>query len=61
MVWVSVEDEVGVGVIGEGWMLVGIGEVEDRRGSLGPAEERAPPVLESALTFCKNIEERNKP
>lgn len=39
-------------MVGEGWKLAGIGEVEDRRGSLGPAGERAPPVLESALTFC---------
>ena len=46
------EAEAGVGVVGEGWKLVGIGEVEDRRGSLGPAGDRAPPVLESALTFC---------
>lgn len=44
--------EAGVGVVGEGWKLVGIGEVEDRSGSLGPAGERTPPVLESTLTFC---------
>lgn len=50
------EDEAGVCVVGEGWRLVGIGEVEDRRGSLGPAEERATPVLDSALTFCKKKE-----
>lgn len=49
---VGAEAGVGVGVVGEGWKLVGIGEVEDRSGSLGPAGERAPPVLESALTFC---------
>lgn len=53
---VSVEDVGGVGV---GWKLVGIGEAEGRRGSLEPAGERAPPVLDSALTFCKdNTEER---
>lgn len=44
--------EAGVGVVGEGWKLVGIGEVEDRIGSLGPTGERTPPVLESTLTFC---------
>lgn len=45
------EAEAGVEAVGEGWKLVGIGEVEDRSGSLGPAGERPPPVLESALTF----------
>lgn len=48
---VRVVAEAGVRVVGEGWKLVGIGEVEDRSGSLGPAGDRAPPVLESALTF----------
>lgn len=43
--------EAGFGVVGDGWKLVGIGEAEDRRGSLGPGGERAPPVLGSALTF----------
>lgn len=43
--------EAGVEAGGEGWKLVGIGEVEDRSGSLGPAGESAAPVLESALTF----------
>lgn len=47
----SVSAEVGVSVVGEDWKLVGIGEVEDRRGSLGPTGETAPPVLDSALTF----------
>lgn len=47
----GVAAEAGVGVVGEGWKLVGIGEAEDRRGSLGPAGERAPPEVESALTF----------
>lgn len=47
----AVEAEAGVEAGGEGWKLVGIGEVEDRRGSLGPAGERAPPEPESALTF----------
>lgn len=53
------EAEAGVGVVGEGWKLVGIGEVEDRRGSLGPAGDRAPPVLESALTFCNEKTRRD--
>lgn len=49
---VSVEAGVVVGVVGEGWKVVAIGDVEDRRGSLGPAGERVPPLLDSALTFC---------
>ncbi len=49
---VRVGAEAAVGVVGEDWKLVVIGEVEDRSGSLGPTGERAPPVLESALTFC---------
>lgn len=52
MAAVRVGADAGVGVVGEGWKLGGIGEMEDRRGSLGPAGERVPPVLESALTFC---------
>lgn len=48
---VSVEAGVVVGVVGEGWKVVAIGDVEDRRGSLGPAGERVPPLLDSALTF----------
>lgn len=48
---VTVGAEAGVEAGGEGWKLVGIGEVVDRRGSLGPAGERAPPEPESALTF----------
>lgn len=48
---VRIGAEAGDGVVGEGWKLVGIGEVEDRRGSLGPAGEGTPPVLESAITF----------
>lgn len=52
---VSVGAVDGVGVVGEGWRPVGIGEVEDRRGSLGPARERVPTGLESALTFCDEI------
>lgn len=52
VVAVRVGADAGVGVVGEGWKLAGIGEMEDRRGSLAPAGESAPPVLESALTFC---------
>lgn len=57
---VSVGAEAGVGVVGEGWKLVGIGEVEDRRGSLGPAGDRAPPVLDSALTFYDDNRNRKR-
>lgn len=54
---VSVEAGVVVGVVGEGWKVVAIGDVEDRRGSLGPAGERVPPLLDSALTFCSDIKQ----
>ena len=50
---------VGVGAVGEGWKLGGIGEVEDRRGSLGATGGSAPPLLESALTFCNSYKQRN--
>lgn len=53
----SVEAGVVVGVVGEGWKVVAIGDVEDRRGSLGPAGERVPPLLDSALTFCSDIKQ----
>jgi len=43
----------GGAAVGLGWKLVGIGEEGDRRGSLGPAGESTAPVLDSALTFCK--------
>lgn len=53
MAEVRVGAEAWVGAVGEGWKLAGIGEEEDRRGSLGAAGEGACTVVESLLTFCR--------